>query len=36
MVLQFPSLGAGEMKGVELFAEKVIPAFRCSPKDRGG
>ena len=28
LVLQFPSLGAGDMKGVELFAETVIPAFR--------
>ena len=28
LVLQFPSLGAGETKGVELFAETVIPAFK--------
>jgi len=30
LVLQFPSLGAGETKDVELFAETVIPAFKGS------
>ena len=28
LVLQFPSLAAGETRDVELFAEKVIPAFK--------
>jgi len=28
LVLQFPSLGAGDLEGLRLFAESVIPAFR--------
>jgi probable F420-dependent oxidoreductase len=30
LVLQFPSLGAGETKDMKLFAESVIPAFKGS------